>query len=30
MALVETAQLEAIRRWLLAHGVLPAVEHSET
>ena len=30
MALVETSQLEAVRRWLLAHGVLPAVEHSET
>ena len=30
MALVEAPQLEAVRRWLLAHGELPAVEHSET
>jgi hypothetical protein len=30
MALVETSQLEAVRRWLLARSVLPAVEHIET
>lgn len=30
MALVESTQLEAVRRWLLAHGVFPSVERAET
>ena len=30
LALIETTHLEAIRRWLLAHGELPAVERVES